>query len=135
MVLLGTNPTGYFHELLRLYSFPYMTWATMQPTTINYGEPEQKTINYPSGTELYFLPRSAMRDENVFPNGDEFIMDRDNIMRMLTFGGPLDAVINKDTESAPRFCLGYDYAMQFLPYLVMKYATFEAPCFDDNEKS
>lgn len=70
-------------EFLRLYS-PYRGFArtAVCPVTI-----EGRTI--PEGEAISLLYASANRDEAVFPQGDQFVMNRPNIGEHLAFGrGP-----------------------------------------------
>lgn len=70
-------------EFLRLYT-PYRGFAR---TPLHDVEMGGKTI--PGGEPVALLYCSANRDESVFPDGDEFIMNRPNIAEHLAFGrGP-----------------------------------------------
>lgn len=70
-------------EFLRLYS-PYRGFARTAtcPVTLH-----GRTI--PEGEPIALVYASANRDESVFPDGGEFVMDRPNIAEHLAFGrGP-----------------------------------------------
>lgn len=70
-------------EFLRLYS-PYRGFAR---TAVRDVEVRGRTI--PAGEAISLLYASANRDEDVFPQGDQFIMNRPNIGEHLAFGrGP-----------------------------------------------
>lgn len=70
-------------ELLRLYT-PYRGFAR---TTVNDIELSGRVI--PAGEPVALLYCSANRDESVFPDPDEFKLDRPNIAEHLAFGrGP-----------------------------------------------
>ncbi len=70
-------------EFLRLYT-PYRGFAR---TAVHDVEMSGRTI--PAGEAIALLYCSANRDEDVFPQGDQFIMNRPNIGEHLAFGrGP-----------------------------------------------
>ncbi|NIJ07586.1 cytochrome P450 [Sphingomonas vulcanisoli] len=70
-------------EFLRLYS-PYRGFARTATCPVHL---HGRTI--PAGEPIALVYAAANRDETVFPNGDEFIMDRPNIAEHLAFGrGP-----------------------------------------------
>ena len=52
-------------------------------------EPYNRDTHIPKGARVVTMLRSANRDEEVFPQGDQFILDRPNIAEHLAFGrGP-----------------------------------------------
>src|SRR5690606_15201032 len=67
-------------EFVRLYT-PYRGFArtVSEPVTLH-----GRTIN--PGEPVTLVYASANRDEEMFPNPDEFILDRPNIMQHLGFG-------------------------------------------------
>ena len=70
-------------EFLRLYT-PYRGFARTAVQDVEFGG---RTI--PSGEAIALVYASANRDDAVFPNGSDFIMDRPNIADHLAFGrGP-----------------------------------------------
>lgn len=75
-------PTA-LEEFLRLYT-PYRGFAR---TAVRDVTVRDRTI--PAGEAISLLYASANRDEDVFPDGDQFRMDRPNIAEHLAFGrGP-----------------------------------------------
>ncbi|WOF42267.1 cytochrome P450 [Sphingopyxis indica] len=83
---LRENPSmipGAVEEFLRLYS-PYRGFARTPTRDVEIGG---RTIC--KGEAVALLYASANRDEQVFPDGDRFVMDRPNISDHLAFGrGP-----------------------------------------------
>jgi cytochrome P450 len=78
----GLMPAA-IEEFLRLYS-PYRGFAR---TAVRDVEVRGRTI--PAGEPISLLYASANRDEDVFAQGDQFIIDRPNIGEHLAFGrGP-----------------------------------------------
>ncbi|TXH12068.1 MAG: cytochrome P450, partial [Gammaproteobacteria bacterium] len=74
---------GAIEEGLRLYT-PYRGFARTAVRDVEMGG---RTI--PEGEAIALLYCSANRDEDVFPQGDQFIMNRPNIGEHLAFGrGP-----------------------------------------------
>ena len=70
-------------EFLRLYT-PYRGFARTATCPVQFGV---RTI--PPGEAIALVYASANRDEEVFPQGDRFILDRPNIAEHLAFGrGP-----------------------------------------------
>jgi len=70
-------------EFLRLYS-PYRGFARTATCPVHL---HGRTI--PEGEPIALVYASANRDESVFPNGADFVMDRPNIAEHLAFGrGP-----------------------------------------------
>ncbi len=70
-------------EFLRLYT-PYRGFARTAVTDVQFGD-----RRIPAREAIALVYASANRDESVFPNGCEFILDRPNIGEHLAFGrGP-----------------------------------------------
>lgn len=70
-------------EFLRLYT-PYRGFARTAVCDVEFGG---RTI--PAGEAIALVYASANRDEAMFPNGSEFVLDRPNIIEHLAFGrGP-----------------------------------------------
>lgn len=70
-------------EFLRLYS-PYRGFARTATRDVEIGG-----VTIPQDSAIALLYCSANRDEEVFPDGDRFIMNRPNIAESLAFGrGP-----------------------------------------------
>ncbi len=84
--MLRANPDripAAIEEFLRLYT-PYRGFARTAVRDVEFGG---RTI--PADEAIALVYASANRDDAVFPNGSEFIMDRPNIAEHLAFGrGP-----------------------------------------------
>lgn len=77
------NVPAAVEEFLRLYT-PYRGFARTAVEDVEFGG---RTI--PAGEAIALVYASANRDEDVFPNGCEFILNRPNIAAHLAFGrGP-----------------------------------------------
>lgn len=77
------NIPAAIEEFLRLYT-PYRGFARTATCPVQFGG---RTI--PPGEAIALVYASANRDEAVFPDGDQFIIDRPNIAEHLAFGrGP-----------------------------------------------
>ena len=68
-------------EYLRLFT-PYRGFARTAKHDV-----EIRGRNIPADEPIAFAYASANRDEDMFPNPDEFVLDRPNIGRHLAFGG------------------------------------------------
>ena len=124
--LYKKNPQNFIKECARLDQIVLVvsTAATDQIIDDIREEFQKKnsSITIPANTPIHCSLANANRDENIFPNPEEFNPDRPNLGQIIVWNGVEEDIMSEDESQQPiRYCPGHNLSLEVIQYVVGRF--------------